>query len=63
MGTARMDADPRRGVADTGGAVHGAEALYVADGSLLPSSLGVDPMLTIVAVAARVARGMAQRLG
>ena len=32
MGTARMDADPRRGVAGADGAVHGAERLYVADG-------------------------------
>ncbi len=63
MGTARMDADPRRGVAGTDGAVHGAEALYVADGSLLPSSLGVNPMMTIMAMASRVARQAAERLG
>lgn len=55
MGTARMDADPRRGVAGVDGAVHGTGGLYVADGSLLPSSLGVNPMLTIMAMASRVA--------
>ncbi len=55
MGTARMDADPRRGVSDTDGAVHGAAGLYIADGSLLPSSLGVNPMITIIAIASRVA--------
>ena len=55
MGTARMDADPRRGVAGPDGAVHGIEGLYVADGSLLPSSLGVNPMITIIAIASRVA--------
>ena len=54
-GTARMNADPRRGVSDTDGAVHGAAGLYVADGSLLPSSLGVNPMITIIAIASRVA--------
>ncbi|HEY7151709.1 MAG TPA: GMC family oxidoreductase [Solirubrobacterales bacterium] len=61
MGTARMDAEPSRGVAGTDGAVHGAEALYVADGSLLPSSIGVNPMMTIIAMAARVARQLADR--
>jgi choline dehydrogenase-like flavoprotein len=62
MGTARMDADPARGVAGTDGAVHGAEGLYVADGSLLPSSIGVNPMMTIIAMASRVARQVAERL-
>jgi len=62
MGTARMDANPARGVTDTDGAVHGASGLYVADGSLLPSSIGVNPMMTIIAMASRVARQMADRL-
>ena len=62
MGTARMDADPARGVADIDGAVHGAAGLYVADGSLLPSSIGVNPMMTIIAMASRVARQMGERL-
>ena len=62
MGTARMDADPGRGVTGTDGAVHGAEALYVADGSLLPSSIGVNPMMTIIAMASRVARQAADRI-
>jgi choline dehydrogenase-like flavoprotein len=61
MGTARMAADPSRGVVDTDGAVHGYRNLYVADGSLLPSSLGVNPMITILAMAARVARRLAER--
>jgi choline dehydrogenase-like flavoprotein len=62
MGTARMDADPAAGVAGADGAVHGAEALYVADGSLLPSSIGVNPMMTIIAMASRVAHQLADRL-
>jgi choline dehydrogenase-like flavoprotein len=61
MGTACMDADPRRGVSGTDGAVHGVDGLHVADGSLLPSSLGVNPMLTIIALASRVARQIAAR--
>jgi choline dehydrogenase-like flavoprotein len=62
MGTARMDADPAAGVVGTDGALHGAESLYVADGSLLPSSIGVNPMMTIIAMASRVARQLAARL-
>jgi choline dehydrogenase-like flavoprotein len=62
MGTARMDADPSAGVIDTDGAVHGADGLYVADGSLLPSSIGVNPMMTIIAMASRVAHQLASRL-
>jgi choline dehydrogenase-like flavoprotein len=57
-----MDADPARGVTGPDGAVHGAEALYVADGSLMPSSIGVNPMMTIIAMASRVSRQLAERL-
>jgi choline dehydrogenase-like flavoprotein len=62
MGTAAMDASPKRGVVDADGAVHGAERLYVADGSLFPSSIGVNPMMTIIAMASRVARRLSERL-
>jgi choline dehydrogenase-like flavoprotein len=62
MGTAAMDADPRRGVVGTDGAVHGARDLYIADGSLFPSSIGVNPMMTIIAMASRVSRQLAERL-
>ena len=62
MGTARMDADPTRGVVGTDGALHGAEGIYVADGSLLPSSIGVNPMMTIIAMASQVAGRLASRL-
>jgi choline dehydrogenase-like flavoprotein len=59
MGTARMDVNPARGVTAPDGSVYGAEALYVADASLLPSSIGVNPMVTIAAMSARVARQIA----
>ncbi len=62
MGTARMDADPAAGVVGADGAVHGAEGLYVADGSVLPSSIGVNPMMTIIAMASRIARQLADTL-
>jgi choline dehydrogenase-like flavoprotein len=63
MGTAAMSADPSRGVTTPEGAVRGAEALYVADASLLPTSLGVNPMMTVIACASRIAAGLAHRLG
>lgn len=62
MGTARMAADPKLGVTAPDGSVHGTENLYVADASLLPTALGVNPMMTISAVSAQVARGLAERL-
>jgi choline dehydrogenase-like flavoprotein len=60
LGTARMDAEPARGVVDTSGAVHGYERLYVADASLFCSSIGVNPMMTVIAMASRVAGRLAQ---
>ncbi len=59
MGTARMGADPSSTVTDTAGAVRGTAGLYVADGSLLPTSVGVNPMMTILAFASNVAEGIA----
>jgi choline dehydrogenase-like flavoprotein len=55
LGTARIDADPARGVLDPDLRVHGVEGVHVADGSVMPSSLGVNPQLTIMALATRLA--------
>jgi choline dehydrogenase-like flavoprotein len=60
MGTARIAADPRKGVCAPDGAVNGVENLYVADASLFPTSVGVNPMMTIVAFAKRIATGAAE---
>jgi choline dehydrogenase-like flavoprotein len=51
MGTCRMGSDPARDVCDANGAVHGKRGLYVADASLFPLSSGVNPMITIMAMA------------
>jgi choline dehydrogenase-like flavoprotein len=63
MGSVRMGADPRTHPCDPGGRVRlsgGGDAavggLYVADGSLFPTGLGVNPMITIMVLARRVAR-------
>ncbi len=63
MGTARMGADPRDHVCDLAGRVRAGDrndtpigGLYVADTSLFPTGLGVNPMLTAMALARRVTR-------
>ena len=62
MGTARMDADPRRGAVAASGEAHDLPGLYIADSSIFPTSLGVNPMLTVMACARRVATQLASRL-
>lgn len=61
MGTARIAADPARGVCRPDGSVNGTAALYVADASLFPTAVGVNPMMTIIAFAKQVARGVADK--
>jgi choline dehydrogenase-like flavoprotein len=69
MGTARAGADPRTSATDPFGRVRrddrGAvvEGLYVGDASLFPTAVGVNPMVTVMALAARVARAINQDLG
>jgi choline dehydrogenase-like flavoprotein len=55
LGTARADASPERGVVDADLKLHGAEGVYVSDASALPTSLGVNPQVTIMALATRLA--------
>jgi choline dehydrogenase-like flavoprotein len=55
LGTARADTRASHGVIDGDLRVHGAQGVYVADGSAVPSSLGVNPQMTIMALATRLA--------
>jgi choline dehydrogenase-like flavoprotein len=55
MGTARMGTDRARDVTDAYGMVHDADRLMVADASLFPTPIGVNPMETIMALATRAA--------
>jgi choline dehydrogenase-like flavoprotein len=63
MGTARLGADPDAAVVDEDLAVHGAEGLCVMDASVFPTSLGVNPQISIMALTTRAARRLAERLG
>ena len=55
MGTNRMGANPRESVVDPEGRVWGWRNLHVADASIFPTSLGVNPQLTIMAMCTRIA--------
>ena len=46
-----MHADPSRGVVDEHGKVHGMEGLHVVDASAIPTTIGVNPQHTIMALA------------
>jgi choline dehydrogenase-like flavoprotein len=61
LGTARADARPTHGVVDGQLRVHGVQGLHVADGSVVPSSLGVNPQITIMALATRLAYHLLDR--
>lgn len=56
MSSCRMSGSSAEGVVDTTGAVWGKKGLFVADGSMLPTSLGINPMITIEAFAYATAR-------
>ena len=55
QGTCRMGGDPERSVVDADARVWGVERLYVGDGSIVPRTLSVNPSLTIMALASRLA--------
>lgn len=55
IGTARMAADPGRGVVDRHGRVFGVDNLWLAGSAVFPTSSHANPTFTIVALAARLA--------
>ncbi len=56
MGTCRMGGDRRSAVVNPEGEANGVRGLFVADGSVLPTALGVNPMITIMSLAHRTAQ-------
>jgi enediyne biosynthesis protein E9 len=61
LGGCRMAESPALGVTDHTGAVFGYEGLYCIDSSIVPTSLGVNPSLTIAALAERCAARLVAR--
>jgi choline dehydrogenase-like flavoprotein len=55
QGSCRMGDDPARSVVDRNGESHDVKRLFVGDGSLVPRTLSVNPSLTIMALATRLA--------
>ncbi|HEY5458210.1 MAG TPA: GMC family oxidoreductase [Sphingomicrobium sp.] len=62
MGTTRMSSDPRRGVTDGWGQVHGLPNLHIAGSSLFPTAGWANPTLTILALTLRTADRIAEEL-
>ena len=55
QGSCRMGDDPARSVVDRNGEAHEVKRLFVGDASLVPRTLSVNPSLTIMALATRLA--------
>jgi choline dehydrogenase-like flavoprotein len=61
LGTCRMGTSPHHAVVDPDGQTYELRELYVADGSILPTSLGVNPQLSIMGMATRIAWKLRER--
>ena len=62
MGTARMGPQARHDVVDLHGQAFDLPGLFVADASLFPTPIGVNPQITISALALRVADRLAENV-
>ncbi|MDI1302249.1 MAG: GMC family oxidoreductase [bacterium] len=62
LGTARIADSASRGVCDPDHKVWDVDGLYVMDGASVPSSLGANPQVTIMTMAMRAARRLAEKL-
>ena len=58
MSSARMGADPQTSVAGPSGELHDTPGVWIADASAMPTCSGVNPMITVMAVARRTATNM-----
>lgn len=60
MSSCRMGTDPATSVIRPDGRAHHLEGLYLTDSSIFPTSLGVNPSVTTMAMAILLARGIAR---
>ena len=63
MGSCRLGDDPETSVADGWGQLHDVSGVWVGDASALPAAPGVNPMITIMALAERTAEALIQSRG
>jgi choline dehydrogenase-like flavoprotein len=59
MGTCRMGSDPATSVADGRGQLHDVPGVWIGDASAFPTAPGVNPMVSIMALAHRTAQQIA----
>ncbi|WP_210716619.1 FAD-dependent oxidoreductase [Amycolatopsis acididurans] len=62
MGSCRLGADPSTSVADGRGRLHDTAGVWIGDASALPTAPGVNPMITIMALAERTAAALVASL-
>jgi choline dehydrogenase-like flavoprotein len=55
-----MGADPGSSVVDSHCQTHDVKGLFVIDGSVTPTSLGVNPQMTILAIAEKSAEWLSE---
>jgi choline dehydrogenase-like flavoprotein len=60
LGTCRMGRDARASVVDSNCQIHDVHGLFVIDGSVTPTSLGVNPQLTLLGLAEKSAEWIAE---
>ncbi len=63
LGTVRMGTDPSASVVDPSGRVWEHPNLFVVDGGVVPTHIGVNAQMTIMAIALKLARGIRERGG
>jgi choline dehydrogenase-like flavoprotein len=63
LGSAKMSSTPERGVVKPTGETWAVDNLFVCDGSVLPTSIGVNSQVPIMSVAMMLARGIAADFG
>lgn len=61
MGSARMGTDSRTSVANPSGELHDVRGVWIGDTSAFPTALGVNPMITCMALASRTAERLADQ--